>query len=175
MMKKIKVGIALLALLVSGTAVASCINNVVRTNPNSIYTDHDNSTVTDNQTGLMWMQCSQGLSGSGCATGSATLMNWKQAMEAAQAANSGGGTFGYTDWRLPNIKELESLVERACYSPSINARHFPATVGSFYWSSSLSYIPNNGQVVWSVYFLIGNVISHGKAYKGYVRLVRGGQ
>jgi hypothetical protein len=116
---------------------------------------------------------SQGLSGAGCATGSATAMNWKQALEVAQTANAGAGTFGYTDWRLPNAVELLSLAEKACYSPAINTTLFPATVSNGYWSSSpVAYI-NNG--AWNVYFSYGVEGSDNKDVDYYVRLVRGGQ
>jgi hypothetical protein len=168
-----KMGAALLALLLSGTAGATCNANVVITKPDNIYVDHGNGTVTDKDTGLMWMQCSQGLSGAGCATGAATAMNWKQALEAVQTANSGAGTFGYTDWRLPNAVELLSLAEQACYSPAINTTLFPATVSDGYWTSSP--LASGGDSAWIVNFDGGEETSSYKSSSLYVRLVRGGQ
>ena len=63
-------------------------------------------TVLDIATDLMWQQCVAGRSGTDCATGTATLLGWQGALE--HAANSAFA--GYTDWRLPSIAELRSLV-----------------------------------------------------------------
>ena len=81
---------------------------------------------------------------------------------------------GQTDWRLPNKNELESLVERRCYDPAINARFFPNTPSNWFWSSS----PYAGYSddAWGVNFnngYVGNPYNKGHAL--YVRLVRGGQ
>jgi hypothetical protein len=55
----------------------------------------------------MWKQCAEGLSGATCQTGSAQTFTWANALAHAEAS-----TFAnYTDWRLPNVKELSSLVE----------------------------------------------------------------
>jgi hypothetical protein len=159
-------------MLLGNPASATCNGSIPLTKPDSIYTNHGNGTVTDKESGLMWMQCSVGQSGSGCATGSATTMNWKQALEAAQTANSGAGTFGYTDWRLPNHKELVTLIEKACYSPAINTTIFPAT-GGYYWSASpYTY---SGVYAWVVVSIDGFSYTDLKSYSYYARLVRGGQ
>jgi len=66
--------------------------------PDPRFTDHGNGTVTDNLTGLMWMK-------------NANLpndyMNWQQALNYVAGINTGTyPNYGYTDWRLPNRKEL---------------------------------------------------------------------
>ena len=43
---------------------------------------------------------------------------------------------GKTDWRLPNIKELESLTDDARYNPAIDTNFFPNAYASYYWSST---------------------------------------
>ncbi len=58
--------------------------------------DNYDGTITDQATGLMWMK---GDSGKG--------MNWKDALAYAQSANLAG----YDDWRLPNAKELQFIVD----------------------------------------------------------------
>ena len=90
------------------------------------------STVTDNSTGLMWAQCSEGLSGAGCATGSARLMTWADALTTAKNSRLGG----YSDWLLPNAKELQSIVDYSVFSPSINSVKFPNTPSNLFWTSS---------------------------------------
>ena len=83
--------------------------------PTSAFTNHGDGTVTHNLTGLMWKQCTQGSSGAGCA-GVATAMTWRSALAAAAADHTGG----HTDWRLPNDKELDSIVETCGSAPAIN-------------------------------------------------------
>ena len=90
-----------------------------------------------------------------------------------QALNAAGGFAGYTDWRLPNQKELQSIVERQCVSPSVNAGVFPATVNTFYWSASP--YAGSSTTAWGVGFYGGFEVASVKTNTNYVRLVRGGQ
>jgi len=160
-------------LIGGGQALAACVTTVTASTPTADFIDHANGTVTHSKTGLMWKQCSEGLSGAGCATGAATLLTWQGALQAAQTLNRGGGFAGFTDWRVPNIKELNAIVENQCSAPAINATIFPATVSSGYWSSS-AYAAN-ATGAWYVYFGGGNGGAGGKGFSSYVRLVRGGQ
>ncbi len=101
------------------------------------YNDNGNGTVTDVATGLMWQQNDSG-----------TGMNWEDALEWVQTKNS-ENYLGYNDWRLPDVKELQSIVD---YSRSLsetnsaaidtmfnctaitdegNTQNYP-----FYWSST---------------------------------------
>ncbi len=89
------------------------------TNPTSIYQVHGDGTVTDMRTGLMWKQCLEGQTGADCSGGSATGMNWVTALNHARSHSFAG----YSDWRLPNIKELESLVDYRC-QPKVNGDVF---------------------------------------------------
>jgi len=71
----------------------------VRGNPlygKNDFHDNGNGTVTDNATGLMWMKADSG-----------KAMNWRQALKWAEDLEYGG----YSDWRLPNAKELQSIVD----------------------------------------------------------------
>ncbi len=131
------------------------------------FTDNGNGTVTDTVTNLMWQQCSDGLSGAGCATGAAVTVTWENAITYCEALSLGG----FTDWRLPNIKELKSIADTTTYSPAINITYFPATVSSDYWSST-SYAPNTSNA-WNVHFNYGVVYYYIKTDTYYVRCVRG--
>ncbi len=151
-------------------AVQTCKTSIIASTPDSDFIDNQDGTVTHKTTGLMWKKCSEGfeLSGTNClpVTGAAAKKNWKQALEAANSA-----TFaGHSDWRLPNIIELGSIVEVACHSPAINLAIFPNTISDFYWSSS----PNadNYNDAWGVYFSNGGYDFIGKDGKRRVRLVR---
>lgn len=166
----------LLSAVLPPLAQAACKPNIPLTRPDARYVDNNDGTVTDTVTKLMWKQCAEGLSGAGCATGSASDFTWAAALQQAQTVNSGGGFAGHTDWRLPNFKELKSLIEIACYMPAINMTFFPATPSggylSVFWSSSpvalhLGY-------AWSVSFDFGAESVDGDgSYR--VRLVRAGR
>lgn len=151
----------------SGTLGAqTCPSGNPRNAPNSRYIDHGNGTVTDTQTALMWKQCSEGQSGAGC-SGGLSEMDWQEALATAGAS----GFAGYSDWRLPSVKELQSLVETGCYSPAINGVLYPGTPNSLYWSSTT--IASNGANAWLVGFADGHVTNGTKSFQRGVRLVRG--
>uniref|UniRef100_UPI0040576FC3 Lcl C-terminal domain-containing protein n=1 Tax=Candidatus Electronema sp. TaxID=2698783 RepID=UPI0040576FC3 len=155
------------------TVHAACDSNMPASTPDSQLTDNGDGTITDSKTGLMWKKCVEGLSGTDCATGATSTFTWQQALQKPGTVNTGGGFAGYTDWRLPNIKELRSIVEEQCYSPAINATRFPNTPNSIVWSGSPSAC--NSANAWIVKFTYdeSNFADRRNAYA--VRLVRGGQ
>jgi hypothetical protein len=130
-------------------------------------------TVEDTRTGLMWKRCSEGQTGSACAGGQAASYTWKAALDYVQAFNRSGGFAGHADWRLPNVNELLSLVERRCFDPAINLTAFPATPSNFYWSSSP--YAGDGSFAWFVNFSDGFDFAGSKGFDFSVRLVRSGQ
>ncbi len=85
---------------------------------NNDFTNNNDGTITDQATGLMWMK---GDSGKG--------MNWKDALAYAQSTKMGG----YDDWRLPNAKELQYIVD---YTRSPNTTN-SAAVDSIFDISSI--------------------------------------
>lgn len=150
-------------------------DSIPATTPDSQLTDNADGTVTDTKTGLMWKQCSEGLSGTSCATGIAQPYTWAAALNRAQTVNTlEGGFAGYTDWRLPNLKELQSITEKQCVAPAINLTRFPNTAAeSSYWSSSPVAAGSNS--VWGVMFNNGNDGWNTKSGISRVRLVRTNQ
>ena len=133
--------------------------------------DHGDGTVTHMPTGLMWKQCNEGLSGPGCAAGTATKPHWDTALIATRNSNFAG----YSDWRLPNKQELESLVDDTCSSPAINDTVFPNTTSTETWTSTTQYL--GATAAWTVDFSIGingSAAKYGSTYVA-VRQVRGGQ
>ncbi len=81
---------------------------------------------------------------------------------------------GYSDWRLPTRRELQTLIDRN--APKDNAlvepAYFPNTERSYYWTGD-TYAPLQSNA-WNVYFGDGNPFAIVKTYNIYVRLVRGG-
>ena len=158
-----------LAMGMATAAAQTCRDDIRATAPDSRFQDHGNGTVTDLATGLIWKQCAEGLSGAGCAAGSVAILTWPQALQRAADADFAGSTL----WRLPNKKELASLVEWRCVDPAINARFFPNTPAAWFWSSSP--VANRSDCAWRVTFYGGHVDYGVKDDARYVRLVRGGQ
>jgi hypothetical protein len=137
------------------------------------FTDHGNGTVTDRTTGLMWMQCAEGQSGAGCASGAATAYaDFASAVRRAAAVNgdAAGAGRGFGDWRLPNRNELGSIVNRACTAPAIARARFPATPSASFWSAT----PAGAGRAWYVDFTDGSVGPGGTSGARLVRLVRAG-
>jgi hypothetical protein len=134
------------------------------------FKDNGNGTVTDITTNLMWQQCSYGLSGAGCATGTAAAVTWDNAISYCESLSFGG----FIDWRLPTIKDLLFIYDMTLITaPTIDATYFPNTQSSYYWSST-TYAPAT-PYAWEVNFGSGGTTFGGKAGMGYVRCVRGGQ
>ncbi|MBV5308414.1 DUF1566 domain-containing protein [Chromatium okenii] len=116
------------------------------------FIDNDDGTVTQSNTNLMWAKCSEGQTGVEC-VGNRTWMTWTQAFTAANNSRLGG----YNDWRLPNIKELQSLVDYNNATPAIDSRYFPNMLNVTdrpFWSSS-PYTSNFSYSVWGVEFGFG--------------------
>lgn len=155
------------AALLAQTAQAAqtCNDKVDATTPTSRFTINADNTVTDKATGLTWMRCTLGQTGSDCSGGAAKKYTWVAALNEVAQKHSG--------WRAPNIKELASIAELKCYGPAINTTVFPNTVSSGYWSSSPFAISNSS--AWGVDFYNGGDPNYAKYPSYYVRLVRSGQ
>jgi Protein of unknown function (DUF1566) len=151
------------------SAHAVCRTDIKPDTPDSRFVVNANGTVTDNKTQLMWKQCPVGLSGAACAVGTAQTLTWKGALDNSAATSLAG----FSDWRVPNIKELESIVERRCYNPSINETVFPNSPSNLFWSSSV--YAGDPNFAWVVNFYYGYGNGSVKNNSNYVRLVRSGQ
>lgn len=121
--------------------------------------------VTDNLTGLMWSKN---------ANLPSVTKTWTAALGYVAGMNSSGGLCGFKDWRLPNINELQSLVNAD--KPDIGAWLVNlgfTNVQPYYWSSTTSaYYTGNA---WYVGMYVGEVYCSTKSYNIYVWPVRAGQ
>lgn len=130
------------------------------------YTDNLDGTITDGATGLMWKKCSEGKTGVACETGADTTKTWTEALAVCEADTTGG----YTDWRLPNIRELLSIVDYGTANPAINSLF--NSLSDYYWSSTSYQDPGNQNLAWYVDFLDGGTSNDNKTNSYYVRCVR---
>ncbi len=92
-------------------------------------------------------------------------ITWQAAIDRCEALELDG----YSDWRLPNINELKSIVDRSKVNPAI-AVGFENTSSNYYWSST-SY-EKNKSYAWVVFFHYGRVDSSAKGNNSDVRCVR---
>ena len=88
-------------------------------------------------------------------------------------ANSGNGLCGFTDWRVPDIEELRSIVDYSRTNPSIDINYFPNTRSDWYWSASPGAY--DSYVAWLLSFGYGYDSDSESDYNYHVRLVRSGQ
>jgi len=109
-------------------------------------------TITDTKTGLMWQKQFT------------NPLSWAQAVDYAKKLNLAG----HSDWRLPTIKELITLIDFGKYEPVTG---FPEMSPDYFWSSS-SYAPHSG-FAWVVDFYNGKGDPVDKDCDLYVRCVRG--
>lgn len=121
--------------------------------------------VLDQLTGLVWARNAD------IAEGTVT---WQQALAAITDMNSGIGTYGYTDWRLPNRKELRSLMAYSQYNPALPLEHpFTSVQAAGYWSSTTNAV--NTSYAWAVDLYYGYLNYYGKSTANYVLAVRSGR
>ena len=123
-----------------------------------------NGTVMDHSTKLMWQKDTARDD-----IGDYEPMTWIEALEYCENLSLGG----YTDWRLPTVKELRSLVDYEKYLPAVNTAFFPNTPLDGYWSATTNV--NDPITAWGISFTNGDVVRSDKSTLYYVRAVRGGQ
>jgi hypothetical protein len=144
--------------------------------PTPRFTDNGDGTVTDNLTGLIWLKQAN------CGG----TRNWANALTFANSLYDGwtgdgsGGDCGLSDgssagdWRLPNVRELQSLIDYGRYYPALPSGHpFTGGQSKLYWSST-TYAPNTS-LAWYVYMSDGYVSAYNQTNTLYVWPVRGGQ
>jgi len=166
-MKFFKKLIFVLMLSINQLSIADCLSSIKQSAPDSRYQlQNNNNEVKDLKTNLIWQRCAVGQSYSAAScNGSESLYTWSSALQLA--ANMGNG------WRLPNIKELKTLIEDSCYDIAINQTVFSKGMNltkTNYWSASPN--ANDANSAWKVNFDDGIARPELKTELFAVRLVR---
>ena len=137
--------------------------------PNPRFTDNANGTVTDNLTGLIWLKNANVFGGQ---------KDWATALTdcntlAASGTLTDGSVAG--DWRLPNRRELFSLIDDSNYDLVLPTGHPFIDVKGDYWSSTTLVPLAVADFAWVVNMSNGYVFTSSKSSALYVWPVRGGQ
>lgn len=142
--------------------------------PSPRFTDNGDGTVKDNLTGLIWLQDAS------CDG----VMAWSNALDHANELYDGCSDCGGDDedcglsddssagdWRLPNVKELQSLIDFSEYNPVLPSGHpFTGVQSSDYWSSTTN--ADITSTAWRVYMSDGAAVSDDKSSGYFVWSVR---
>jgi uncharacterized protein DUF1566 len=144
------------------------------------FVDNEDGTVTDNCTGLMWQKDTADVNGSGSIEADPLTgdgLHWCEALAYCEDLSFAG----HHDWRLPNVRELQSIIDYGRWDPAIDPVF--ASLADFYWSSSSG--ASKPTYAWFIAFGDGGVYGSGAkdgtpdgappgGYKFFVRAVRGG-
>ncbi len=133
-MNKIIVTITMLSIMHGAIAAQQCELDVNLTTPSSRFTVNTDGTVTDLWSQRIWKRCPLGwdIDNRGtsnhmddvCVAGSPGTFNITDALAGVDTLNTGNFA-GSNQWRMANIKELQSITERACVQPAVNLTIFP--------------------------------------------------
>jgi hypothetical protein len=139
-----------------------------------LYEDCGDGTVVDLNTGFMWEQKVEGGDETTCLTelhGVDSQCDWSQANGEWIDAVNAEEYAGYSDWRLPHVKELQSIVDYSTAEPAIRPILGP-TASSNYWTATPDTHPS---WAWMVFFDPGIVFNGEKWQALHVRAVRNGE
>ena len=125
--------------------------------------------VTDSVTGLMWQGCAAGRTGSTC-PGPASTFTWQEALDYCRDLTWAD----FTDWYLPNLDELRSIVDENRSSAIIDATAFGGIAGLYFFWSSTSRDGDASRALHVDFNHYGHVDYNDKAMKCAVRCVRRG-
>ena len=120
-------------LIASSSSLAQqCVENQPNSQADGQFIDRKDGTVLDVSTNLLWQKCNVGETyvpdTNTCSGKPTSVTTWRSALM--------NENVGVDDFRLPNIKELGSIVDYQCAKPSINLDFFPSTINVPYWTNT---------------------------------------
>ncbi|NVK32303.1 MAG: DUF1566 domain-containing protein [Gammaproteobacteria bacterium] len=166
------IGVCLLALC-SQLSAQDCVPGT--TWPTDRFAILGDGVVKDTLTGLAWKQCFEGQTfdrRTGQCAGEAVKFGWRGAMRRAVGVNAEGFA-GSSHWRVPNIKELASLINHACRAPAVDTRIFSNSSDiAWVWSNTPSISSN---LSYAVDFKSGQDRALNRTTWSHVLLVKSGE
>ena len=139
-------------LIVFGFIATGC-SGKFKENAVEKFNDNGDGTVTDITTRLIWQQAD-------------AKKNWEAAITYCEELKHAN----HQDWRLPNIKELRTIIDMTKTNLTIDSIAFPGAKASLYWSSTTFESNPKNAMVYD--FSNGNTHSEEKVFTNYVRCVR---
>jgi YVTN family beta-propeller protein len=142
--------------------------------PTPRFTDHNNGTVTDNLTGLIWLKDGTCVEGAGTSNWANALI-FVNLLQTGQCSLNDGSSAG--QWRLPNVNEIQSLAHTGMWEIGnwLNTQGFTGVERGWYWTSTS--FPGDTKKLWDMNFIDGHIQDGpiDKSYgSDYVWAVRGG-
>jgi len=132
------------------------------------YLDNGDGTVTDLNTGLVWEQ----ITGDGSIHDMNNFYTWQEALTVHVATLNAMNFAGHSDWRLPNVKELMSILNYEQANPAVSSIFGPVPIYSDCWSSTVwAFSPN---FALAVDLFDGSVQGMANNNRFCARAVRGG-
>ncbi len=174
-MKKALVIIAA-SLLSSQSVFSDCLSVYEQDNPDHLYSEGIvEGIVVDAETGLQWSRCPIGYdynsATNNCDVTATDTYNWAAAHAEVVSYNLGGlGLGGFTNWRIANIKELQTLVAPSCRSNALNPAWFPVVGSGNLWTNTPDV--RDGERAWVINSVNGQASSLRKSNALRFYLVR---
>lgn len=160
---------AVLAGLSAPLAAQECDKGKPATAPMSRFKAGPEGTLIDTASKKIWLRCPVGMSwdGSSCA-GQSHTYTWNDSLDVIGEYNA-KKVGGRSNWRLPTVEELNSIVEKQCFKPAINLEAFPYSPESGFWTDST--VEGVQPRVWIVHFLHGERYIANKKQDWRIRLI----
>jgi len=151
LIKQMPLLLLITAMATSNTKAANCNYKTYSSSPTARFNNTSSEEVVDLSTQLIWRRCPVGYDITqsqnteySCTKSGTAAFTWADALQAVADENAAAdlNSGDSNNWRLPNIKELMSIVEHQCSEPAINVVIFPQpddiSFANQFWSSSQS-------------------------------------
>lgn len=163
--------VLLTSILISvGAAQAAqvCFSEIAPSTQNDDFYALSGGLVQQQNKGLIWQRCLYGQSWNHAeqrCDGTAIRLSWQEALQQSTMLSGAAG-----GWRVPNVKEAMSIIERQCVDPAVRLSVFPNANSENMWTSTtVQAMPAEA---WAIAMYSGKNNRKGKQQQLYVRFVR---
>ncbi|MBI4604895.1 MAG: DUF1566 domain-containing protein [Planctomycetes bacterium] len=135
--------------------------------PEGRFVDNGDGTVTDACTGLMWLQATFDTGGDGRAT-TDDMRTWQEALQFCEGLQFAGSS----DWRLPNVRELWSIIDHESRYPGPSIDPIFEAQPHQYWTSTSLAVVESGSAITAAFYESSQLYLASKRSSAFVRAVR---